>query len=66
MSRQVRNENLNSPLHRGGSADLDREISRLSNAESSPILDSGYSVLLPANAPKPKAWKKISGKRGNA
>ena len=66
MSRQVRNETLNSPLHRGGSADLDREISRLSNAESSPIHDSGNSVLLPANAPKPKAWKKISGKRGNA
>ena len=66
MSRQVRNENLNSPLHRGGSADLDREILRLSNAESSPIHDSGNSVLLPANAPKPKAWKKISGQRGNA
>ena len=44
MSRQVRNENLNSPLHRGGSADLDREIARLSNAESSPIHDSGNSV----------------------
>ena len=66
MSRQVRNENLNSPLHRGGSADLDREISRLSNATSSPIHDPGTSVLLPANAPNPKAWKKISGQRGNA
>ena len=66
MSRQVRNENLNSPLHRGGSEGLDEEIARLSNATSSPIHDSGNSVLLPANAPKPKAWKKISGKRGNA
>ena len=45
MSRQVRNENLNSPLHRGGSADLEREIARLSNAESSPIHDSGNSVI---------------------
>ena len=66
MSRQVRNENLNSPLHRGGSEGLDKEIARLSNATSSPIHDSGNSVLPPANAPKPKAWKKISGQRGNA
>jgi len=66
MRNQVRNENLNSPLHRGGSADLDREIARLSNAESSPIHDSGNSVVPPANAKKPKAWKKISGQRGNA
>ena len=60
MSRQVRNENLNSPLHRGGSADLDREIARLSNAESSPIHDSGNSVIPPTNAPRSKS------KRGNA
>ena len=66
MKNQVRNENLNSPLHRGGIADLDREIARLSNAESSPIHDSGNSVIPPANASKPKAWKKISGQRGNA
>jgi hypothetical protein len=55
MRNQVRNENLNSPLHRGGSADLDREIVRLSNAESSPIHDSGNSVIPPANAKKTKA-----------
>ena len=55
MRNQVRNENLNSPLHRGGSADLDREIARLSNAESSPIHDSGNSVIPPANAKKTKA-----------
>ena len=66
MRNQVRNENLNSPLHRGGSADLDGEIARLSNAESSPIHDSGNSVIPPANATKPKAWKKLSGQRGNA
>ena len=63
---QVGNLNLREPLHRGGSEGLEREIARLSNATSSPIHDSGNSVLLPANAPKPKAWKKISGKRGNA
>ena len=66
MSRQVRNENLNSPFHRGATSELDREIDRLSNATSSPIHDSGNSVIPPSNAPKPKAWKKISGQRGNA
>ena len=66
MNRQVRNENLNTPLHRGGSSDLDREIDRLMSAKSSPIHDSGNSVIPPANAPKPKAWKKLSGQRGNA
>ena len=66
MKNQVRNENLNSPPHKGGSAELDREIARLSNAESSPIHDSGNSVIPPANASKPKAWKKISGQRGDA
>ena len=63
---QVENQNLREPLHRGGSADLDREISRLMNAKSSPIHDSGNSVIPPANAPRPKAWKKISGQWGNA
>jgi hypothetical protein len=66
MRNQVRNENLNSPLHRGGSKGIDLEIARLSNAESSPIHDSGNSVIPPANATKPKAWKKLSGQRGNA
>ena len=66
MNRQVRNENLNTPLHRGGSADLDKEIDRLMSAKSSPIHDSGNSVIPSANAPKPKAWKKLSGQRGNA
>ena len=51
---QVGNINLREPLHRGGSADLDREIARLSNAESSPIHDSGNSVIPPANAKKQK------------
>ena len=66
MSRQVRNENLNSPVHRGAIKGLEDEIFRLENLKASPIHDSGNSVLLPANAPKPKAWKKLSGKRGNA
>ena len=66
MSRQVRNENLNTPLHRGGSAELDAEIKRLSNAESSPIHDPGNSVIPPANAPMPKEWKELSGQWGNA
>ena len=66
MNRQVRNENLNTPLHRGADAELKREIGRLMNAKSSPVHDSGNSVIPPANAPKPKAWKKLSGQRGNA
>jgi len=66
MNRQVRNENLNTPLHRGADAELKREIDRLMSAKSSPIHDSGNSVIPPANAPKPKAWKKLSGQRGNA
>ena len=63
---QVGNLNLREPLHRGADAELEREIGRLMNAKSSPIHDSGNSVLLPANAPKPKAWKKLSGQRGDA
>ena len=63
---QVGNENLREPLHRGGSSDLDREINRLMSAKSSPIHDSGNSVIPSANAPIPKAWKKLSGQRGNA
>jgi len=66
MNRQVRNENLNRPLHRGADAELKREIDRLMSAKSSPIHDSGNSVIPPANAPKPKAWKKLSGQRGDA
>ena len=66
MNRQVRNETLNTPLHRGADAELKREIDRLMSAKSSPIHDSGNSVIPPANAPKPKAWKKLSGQRGNA
>ena len=68
MSRksQVSNQNLREPLHRGGSSDLDKEIDRLMSAKSSPIHDSGNSVIPPANAPKPKSWKKLSGQRGNA
>ena len=63
---QVENQNLREPLHRGADAELQREIDRLMSAKSSPIHDSGNSVLLPANAPKPKAWKKLSGQRGDA
>ena len=63
---QVGNQNLREPLHRGGSADLDREISRLMNAKSSPIHDSGNSVIPPSNAPMPKEWKELSGQWGNA
>ena len=63
---QVGNQNLREPLHRGGSADLDREIARLSNAKSSPIHDPGNSVIPPANAPMPKEWKELSGQWGNA
>jgi len=63
---QVGNLNLREPLHRGADAELQREIDRLMSAKSSPIHDSGNSVLLPANAPKPKAWKKLSGQRGDA
>ena len=63
---QVGNLNLREPLHRGADAELEREIDRLMNAKSSPIHDSGNSVIPPANAPKPKAWKKLSGQRGNA
>ena len=66
MNRQVRNENLNTPLHRGADSELNREIDRLMSAKSSPIHDSGNSVIPPANAPKPKAWKKLSGQRGDA
>ena len=66
MNRQVRNENLNTPLHSGADAELKREIDRLMSAKSSPIHDSGNSVIPPANAPKPKAWKKLSGQRGDA
>ena len=55
---QVGNINLREPLHRGGSEGLDKEIDRLMNATSSPIHDSGNSVIPPANAPK--------SKRGNA
>jgi hypothetical protein len=57
---QVGNINLREPLHRGGSEGLDKEISRLMNATSSPIHDSGNSVIPPANAPRSKS------KRGNA
>ena len=63
---QVGNENLREPLNRGGSAELEREIDLLMSAKSPPIHDSGNSVIPPANAPKPKSWKKLSGQRGNA
>jgi len=66
MNRQVRNENLNTPLHRGATKELEEITDRLMNAKSSPIHDSGNSVIPPANAPRPKAWKKISGQWGDA
>ena len=63
---QVGNQNLREPLHRGGSAEVDRELTRLSNSKSSPIHDPGNSVIPPANAPMPKEWKELSGQWGDA
>jgi hypothetical protein len=68
MSRksQVGNQNLREPIHRGGSADLEKEIDRLENLKASPVHDPGNSVIPPSNAPMPKEWKELSGQWGNA
>ena len=68
MSKKTQegNEILREPVKRGGSAELEREIDRLMSAKSSPIHDSGNSVIPTANAPKPKSRKKLSGQRGTA
>jgi len=42
---QVSNQNLREPLHRGATKELDDITKKLENATSSPIHDSGNSVI---------------------